>query len=84
MGNSENGNSPYNSSITKLKDWVIDSGATDHMTYYEKDFLLRTETRKDGIQNANGIVYPVTGARYVPVSKTLTLKNTLLVLYLQN
>jgi hypothetical protein len=49
------------------------------MTYSENDFVLRTKTRKDGILNANGILYPVSGAGAVPISKNLTLKNTLLV-----
>jgi len=49
------------------------------MTYSEKDFMVRKKTKKDGIFNANGIAYPVNGAGDVQISKTLTLKNTLLV-----
>jgi hypothetical protein len=40
---------------------------------------LIKHTQKNGILNANEIEYPVNGAGDVPISKTLTLTNTLLV-----
>ena len=58
---------------------MIDSGATDHMTFSEKDLVNIIEPRKNGIMNANGISYPVKGMGDAPISSTLTLKNTLFV-----
>ncbi|KAI5352266.1 hypothetical protein L3X38_005157 [Prunus dulcis] len=44
------------------KSWIIDSGATDHMTFDPDDFLNTTQPRRTCIANANGVTYPVTGA----------------------
>jgi len=65
-------------------DWIVDSGATDHMTYCSDDFSNTTEPRRTGISNANGVVYPVTGAGTVHISTSLLLTNTLLVRSLSN
>jgi gag-polypeptide of LTR copia-type len=59
--------------------WIIDSGATDHMTYSKTDLISKSEPRQTEIVNANGEVYPVTGAGDVKVSSTINLSNTLLV-----
>jgi GAG-pre-integrase domain/Integrase core domain len=59
--------------------WVIDSGATDHMTLSEKDISKIMKPSKNGIINANGETYPVKGMGNVPISKNLTLNNALLV-----
>jgi hypothetical protein len=61
---------------------VIDSGATDHMIFSEKDLVNLTEPRKSGILNANDILYHVKGTCDVPISQSLILKNTMLVLSL--
>ncbi|CAL8152528.1 unnamed protein product [Prunus armeniaca] len=42
--------------------WIIDFGATDHMTFDPDDFLHTTQPRRTCIANANGVTYPVTGA----------------------
>ena len=60
-------------------DWIIDSGATDHMTYSEKDLVRISTPRRTTIINANGESYPVKGAGDVQCSPSLTLSNTLLV-----
>ena len=64
---------------TSLDGWVIDSGATDHMTFSEKDLSEFKKPRTDQILNANGIEYPVEGAGNVKVTQSLVLNNTLLV-----
>ena len=61
------------------RSWIIDSGATDHMTFDPDDFLNTTKRRRTCIANANGVTYPVTGAGIVAFSSSLTLSNTLLV-----
>uniref|UniRef100_A0A2N9FXX4 Integrase catalytic domain-containing protein n=1 Tax=Fagus sylvatica TaxID=28930 RepID=A0A2N9FXX4_FAGSY len=47
--------------------WIIDSGATDHMTFDPNDFSNTTQPRRTCIANANGATYPVTGAGTVPL-----------------
>ncbi|CAL8995182.1 unnamed protein product [Prunus brigantina] len=42
--------------------WIINSGATDHMTFDPDDFLNTIQPRRTCIANANGVTYPVTGA----------------------
>lgn len=64
--------------------WIIDSGATDHMTFDPKDFTKQTQPRRKSIINANGVKYPVTGAGKVTHSSSFSLSNTLLVPALSN
>ncbi|KAI4351752.1 hypothetical protein L6164_006074 [Bauhinia variegata] len=64
--------------------WIIDSGATDHMTFDPQDFIETTQPRQTHITNANGVKYPVTGAGTVAFSPALSLSNTLLVPALLN
>uniref|UniRef100_A0A2N9EIQ9 Integrase catalytic domain-containing protein n=1 Tax=Fagus sylvatica TaxID=28930 RepID=A0A2N9EIQ9_FAGSY len=64
--------------------WIIDSGATDHMTFDPNDFSNTTQPRRTCIANANGATYPVTGAGTVPLSPSLSLAHTLLVPSLSN
>ncbi|MCI05785.1 hypothetical protein A2U01_0026838, partial [Trifolium medium] len=64
--------------------WIIDSGATDHMTFDPMDFSHSTPPRRTCIANANGVAYPVTGAGTVPLSPSLSLSHTLLVPTLSN
>jgi hypothetical protein len=61
---------------------LIDSGATDNMTFSEKDLSEITEPRIDKIFNANGIGYLVEGAGNVQVTQSLVLDNTLSVPFL--
>ncbi|KAL6294169.1 hypothetical protein ACE6H2_002311 [Prunus campanulata] len=39
--------------------WIIDSGATDHMTFDPTDFLSTTTPQRTSIANANGVTSPV-------------------------
>ncbi|KAJ8634408.1 hypothetical protein MRB53_027744 [Persea americana] len=64
--------------------WIIDSEATDHMTFDPNDFSNTTQPRRTCIANANGATYPVTGAGTVPLSPSLSLAHTLLVPSLSN
>ncbi|KAK2991229.1 hypothetical protein RJ640_018312 [Escallonia rubra] len=59
--------------------WIIDSGATNHMTFDPQDFVKSTQPKRTCIVNANGVTYPVTGAGKVALSPSFTLPNTLLV-----
>ena len=67
------------SNAGKNEDWIVDSGATDHMTYCQDDLVEITEPRRNNIFNANGVMYPVTGAGTVDLSSSISLANTLLV-----
>ena len=60
-------------------DWILDSGATDHMTYDANDFSERSSPRRTSIANANGDISLVKGAGTVRISPALSLTNTLLV-----
>ncbi|KAJ8638947.1 hypothetical protein MRB53_015641 [Persea americana] len=64
--------------------WIIDSGATDHMTFDSHDFSHITQPRRTRIVNANGVQYPVTGAGTLTLSSSLSLNHTLLVPSLSN
>ena len=64
--------------------WIIDSGATDHMTFDPHDFSHITQPRRTCIANANGVQYPVTGVRTVTLSSSLSFNHTLLVPSLSN
>jgi hypothetical protein len=70
-------NEPYASKY--FRDWIVDSGATDHMTHEQNEMINKKRPHKDGIINANGKIYPVTGAGDIKLSPTLSLDNTLLV-----
>ena len=65
-------------------DWIVDSGATDHMTFCSGDFVSTSEPRRTGITNANKVVYPVTRVGTVHISPSISLANTLLVPSLSN
>ena len=58
--------------------WIIDSGATDHMTY-DRTLFNSTTPPRDSIVTANGGVAPVTGAGTIALTPTLSLHNCLLV-----
>lgn len=69
-----------NNSVTKNElNWVIDYGATDHMTHSKSDISCLKASTKTGIINANGDIYPVEGMGHTPVSEKMTLRDTLLV-----
>lgn len=81
---STNQHQGMNSSHRRDSNWIVDSGATDHMTYDPTDFSSVTQPRRSKISNANGVQYPVTGAGTVTLSPSLSLPNTLLIPSLSN
>ena len=64
--------------------WVIDSEASDHMTFDPRDLREKCPPKHSRIANANGITYPVTGAGRVALTPSFSLSNTLLVPSLAN
>ncbi|XP_014506211.1 uncharacterized protein LOC106765963 [Vigna radiata var. radiata] len=56
--------------------WIIDSGATDHMTFDPTDFSHSTPPRRTCIANANGVTYPVTSAGTVTLSPSLLISHS--------
>ncbi|KAF7116457.1 hypothetical protein RHSIM_RhsimUnG0026700 [Rhododendron simsii] len=63
-------------SFTSNSDWIIDSGATDHMTCDRYRFShLSPKCSKTTITNANGVSSPVIGVGTVPLSPTLAIKD---------
>lgn len=64
---------------TNSGSWLLDSGATDHMTFTAKYFSFTSPPRRTSITNANGMVSPITGAGTVTLSPSLQLSHTLLV-----
>jgi hypothetical protein len=59
--------------------WLLDSATTDHMTFDDTDFTTRSTLRRTCVENANGVVSPVTGAGIVSLSPSLQLSHTLLI-----
>ncbi|KAK2427698.1 hypothetical protein QL285_026261 [Trifolium repens] len=83
----EQGNCGYaflNSNHGTDNGWIIDSGATNHMTFDPNEFIKITPPRRTCVANANGVIYLVTGAGTVSLSPSLSLSNTLLVPSLSN
>jgi len=60
-------------------DWILDSGATDHMTFDVTDFSQQSPPRQTSIANANGDISSVPGPGIVMISLALSLSHTLLV-----
>ena len=48
--------------------WIIDFGATNHMTFDTNDFSNTTQLMRTCIANANGATYPIIGAGTMPLS----------------
>lgn len=59
--------------------WIVDSGASDHMTFTKTDLTAECVTKKTEILNANGISYPVKCAGSIKVTSQLNLSNVLVV-----
>ncbi|CAL9017436.1 unnamed protein product [Prunus brigantina] len=60
--------------------WIIDTGASDHMTYDAKFFdELSSNTRDPYITSANGLPSPITGEGTISLTLTLSLSRALLV-----
>ncbi|CAL2259463.1 unnamed protein product [Prunus armeniaca] len=74
----------HTSDLRDTTGWIIDSSATNHMTFDPNDFLHTITPRRTSIANANRVTYPVTEAGTVALSPYLSLSNTLLVPSLSN
>ncbi|CAL2278325.1 unnamed protein product [Prunus armeniaca] len=60
--------------------WIIDTGASDHMTYDTKFFdELSSNTCDPYITSANGLPSPITGEGTISLTPTLSLSRALLV-----
>ncbi|KAM1703262.1 hypothetical protein ACFXTN_026308 [Malus domestica] len=65
-------------SIKRDSGWIINFGATDHMTYDKSLFHHMTFPPKENVITTNGEVAPVTGAGSIDLTQSLSLHNTLL------
>ena len=83
-GLSNKGYSLYFFEHRALNDWIINYGATDHMTFDPKDFVEVNQPKRACIENANRVTYPVIGADKVALSLSFSLPNTLLAPSLSN
>nr|KYP74868.1 Retrovirus-related Pol polyprotein from transposon TNT 1-94 [Cajanus cajan] len=64
----------------KCTEWIIDTGATNHMTYDKNMFThLSPNSPVSVIINANGISSPVLGIGAVSISPSLTISNVFFV-----
>ena len=77
-------NTLHSSTHNDDDNWILDSRATDHMTFDSNDFSHTTPPRQSHVANANGVTYPVIGAGTMTLSPFLSLSHTLLVPYLSN
>ncbi|PRQ58292.1 putative RNA-directed DNA polymerase [Rosa chinensis] len=59
--------------------WIIDSGASDHMTYDKSFFTELSPPPVSYVTNANGEAFPVLGSGSVRITPTLELHNVLYV-----
>ena len=60
--------------------WIINTSASDHMTYDAKFFdELSSNTRDPYITSANGLPSPITGEGTISLTPTLSLSRALLV-----
>lgn len=74
-----NSNVLHSCTHTANDNWILDSGATDHMTFDSNDFSHTILPRRSHVATANGVPRPVTGAGTVTLSPSLSLPHTLLV-----
>jgi len=59
--------------------WIIDSGASDHMTYERSYFTHLSSSHVSSVTNANGETFPVLGTCSIQITPSLTLHNVLYV-----
>jgi len=81
---SENTGMMFSTSTVQDIGWIIDSGATDHMTYNKSLFQYMTSPSKKKVLTANGESTPVIGAGSIALTPHLSLHNCLLVPALSN
>ncbi|CAA0818853.1 cysteine-rich RLK (RECEPTOR-like protein kinase) 8 [Striga hermonthica] len=61
----------------KCSEWILDSGASDTMTFDPGDFVARSGPHRQSICDASGAVAAVGGAGTIEITKNLHLKNCL-------
>ncbi|CAL9011096.1 unnamed protein product, partial [Prunus brigantina] len=66
-------------SSSKKHTWVIDTGATDHMTFDPGQIISHTPPSQSVVSNANGTPSPVIGEGSLSLSDSLTLDSVLIV-----
>ncbi|BFG37702.1 hypothetical protein CerSpe_239760 [Prunus speciosa] len=66
-------------SSSKKHTWVIDTGATDHMTFDPGQIISHTPFSQSVVSNANGTPSPVIGEGSLSLSDSLTLDSVLIV-----
>lgn len=59
--------------------WIIDSRATNHMTYDRTFFNSTTPSPQDSIVTTNGVIASITGVGSIALTPMLSLQNCLLV-----
>ena len=59
--------------------WIIDSGASDHMTYDKSFFVSMSSSSISHVSNANGASFPVLGIGSVQVTPSIILHDVLYV-----
>ena len=69
--------SSVNTSQVSPYDWILDSGATDHMVHSIHFFTFVTSSAQISVRLPNGDMVKVTHIGTVQVSATLTLENVL-------
>ena len=67
------------SATYKNRTWIIDTGASDHMTWDSNQLKYVLPSSKSVISTANGSTSPITGEGSVILSNTLTLDTVLVV-----
>ncbi|PRQ56600.1 putative RNA-directed DNA polymerase [Rosa chinensis] len=67
------------SDFTGSDTWIIDSGASDHMTYDKSFFLSMSSPSISHVSNVNGASFPVLGVGSVQVTPSIVLHNVLYV-----
>ncbi|PRQ35370.1 putative RNA-directed DNA polymerase [Rosa chinensis] len=67
------------SDFTGSDTWIIDSGASDHMTYDKSFFMSMSSPSISHVSNANGASFPVLGIGSVQVTPSIVLHDVLYV-----
>ena len=67
------------SDFTGSDTWIIDSGATDHMTYDKSFFVSMSSPSISHVSNANGVSFPVLGIGSIQVTPSIVLHDVLYV-----
>ncbi|CAL2255062.1 unnamed protein product [Prunus armeniaca] len=65
--------------LSQKSPWIINSGATDHMTFDPSQLISRKSSTLSAMSNANGTPFPVIGEGSISLSISLHLDSVLLV-----